>query len=181
MLHAEEKRNEKYSKADYEERQTSLLIEKYRFMNMYPVNALELKVLGYKDSNNNPNVVSALSTALAGPEMPFGTLSEAQHILGEENVKLLAESSKSKSVYPDTDAINPYSKLASRNLPGPQPDISKMLPFKSNKNTFGGLQPVPGGGLFLFPSVIADMIKRLPPPNSFNVNFIVWSKKSGRS
>lgn len=171
ILHAEQKRNEKYSKAEYEERQTTLLVERYRFMNMYPVNALELKALGYKDSNNNPASTAGVLPSLPGQEIPLGTLTEAQQILGEDNLKLLTESTKSKSVYPDTDAFNPYSKLASRNLPGPQPDISKMLPFKSNKNTFGGVQPVPGGGMFLFPSVIADMIKRLPPPGNFNVNY----------
>ena len=31
---------------------------------------------------------------------------------------------------------------------------------------------MPGGGLFLFPTIFADMIKRLPPPTCFNGPFV---------
>lgn len=52
----------------------------------------------------------------------------------------------------------------------PEPDPSRMIAFKpSRRAEFGFMQPIPGGGMFLFPSIFADLIKRLPPPHCFQV------------
>ena len=164
-------KGESISKSEYEQRQTPLKIEKYTFMNLCPLSSLELKYLGMNDnyhSNGFENGIKPLVNLL-GEEININNLVDAQNILGEEKIKLLTESKKINSCYPDTSASNPFNKLASHSTQFPQPDISKMLPFKSNKNAFNGLQLIPGGGMFLFPSIIADTIKRLPPPNSFNV------------
>ncbi len=153
--HVDEIRCQKYTKTELEDRQTLLLIDRYKFMNMYPVDSLQLKSLGYKNS------LEVVTTSL-------------DMIHREENDSFVEDTGKTdvkgQSVYPDTNSSNPFSKLASKNLSTyPQPDTGKMLPFKSNRNAFTGLLPVPGGGMFLFPSIIADMVRRLPPPESFNV------------
>ena len=69
-------------------------------------------------------------------------------------------------------SINPFNKLTVKRPRYPCPDVNKMYPFKPNRNTFSGLTPVPGGGLFLFPTIFADMIKRLPPPTCFDGPFV---------
>ncbi len=154
--YVEEKRCLKYSKAELEDRQTLLLIDRYKFMNTYPVDSLQLKSLGYKESLEA--ATSSLELVHSDEHDSFGD------DIGKTDIK-------SQSVYPDTSSSNPFSRLACRNLSAfPQPDTGKMLPFKSNRNAFTGLLPVPGGGMFLFPSIIADMVRRLPPPASFNVS-----------
>lgn len=177
LKNVEEKRKEKFLNNDViTERQTLLLVDKYKFMNTHPVTSLQLKFLGYKDSNSSAHLGLNQSVLNTGQESVLNTnLNEnEQNMLNEDSniSNLLVQ--QTTSVYPDTDSSNPFSKLASRNLNKlPQPDIGKMLPFKSNKNAFSGLLPIPGGGMFLFPSVVGDMLRRLPPPPNFNGPFLL--------
>ena len=71
-------------------------------------------------------------------------------------------------------SINPFNSTSRYvRIRLPTPDEGKMFAFKPSRDTFtGGLVPLPGGGPFLFPSCIADMIKRLPPPSSFDGPFV---------
>ena len=82
------------------------------------------------------------------------------------------QSSSQQATEMTCHSINPFNKLTVQRPRYPCPDINKMYPFKPNRNTFSGLTPVPGGGLFLFPTIFADMIKRLPPPTCFDGPFV---------
>lgn len=153
-----------------EERQTLLLIDRFKFMNLYPCNANELRSLDYKDSNNASYV----------PLMPYGfnTGSSLAANLALTNASMTNTVKSTPSGAASDD--KPVDSPGLFSLGGkpkslakfPVPDTSKMYPFKPNKNVFSGLQPVPGGGMFLFPSVIAEMIRRLPAPSHFDGPFV---------
>lgn len=157
-----------------EERQTLFLIDRYKFMNLYPCNQIELKALGYKDSNNNgllpliPQNMSnstSLATNLALTNASIASLAptKGKSFSGEDIIN--------QPLFETTLSSNPFSNSIITRPRYSVPDVSKMYPFKQNRNSLSSLQPVPGGGLFLFPSIFADMIKRLPPPTCFDVNF----------
>lgn len=184
ILKVEEKRINSFE--DYtqlEERHTVFLIDRFKFMNLYPCNANELKSLGYKDSNNNTftsliphgigtgsvlatnlaNTNASIASSLHGSSTKDLTSSTLISSLANDDSNLLNQ----QTAEANFKSINPFNKTSRFVRPRlPCPDVSKMYPFKPNRNAFSGLQPVPGGGLFPFPSIFADMIKRLPPPSS---------------
>lgn len=163
-----ELRNQTYEELNQlEDRQTSLIIDRYKFLNLYPCSLNELKLIGYNEScfqtigNTNQSVCNQINTASL-----INTLNNNLNINNDEMATIKNDKTS------DLNAHNPFSKLASKKLTRfPVPDVNKMLPFKPNRNAFSGLQPIVGGGLFLFPSCFADMIKRLPPPQYFDVSF----------
>lgn len=53
----------------------------------------------------------------------------------------------------------------------PVPDITQMLPFKPVRNALPVLQSI-AGGVFPFPPAITELVKRLPPPNTFVGPFV---------
>lgn len=53
----------------------------------------------------------------------------------------------------------------------PIPDVTQMLPFKPVRNAFPALHSI-AGGVFPFPPAITDLVKRLPPPNTFEGPFV---------
>ena len=142
-----------------EERQTTLRIDRFKFMNLYPCSPIDLKLLCYSELN------TAGSSAA-----PASASSLSFH--PENSTKSLDESGAQKQPQLElTYGTNPFTKRLRVKQPRlPEPDISKMVPFKPNRNTLNELQPVPGGGLFLYPAIFADIIKRLPPPTCFSVS-----------
>lgn len=158
-----EKRNQTYEEINQlDERQTQLIVDRYKFMNLYPCSVSELKLLGYKDRN----LVSSSSSALTTSQIASTSSNNLNSLISDESTKVQHEKAY------DLNSYNPFSRLASRKSSRyPVPDVNKMFPFKPNRNAFSGLQPVPGGGMFLFPSCFAEMIKRLPPPSCFEVKF----------
>ncbi len=176
----EEKRAELFEDiGQLEERQTHFLVDKYKFMNIYPCNSFELKALGYKDSNNNTTIYVPLMPSGYSQGSTFATnlaLTNASIATGSKDLSYNGgeDYASHQHLITDKNSANPFRKLASKNLTRfAMPDTSKMLPFKSNKNAFNGLCPVPGGGPFLFPAIFADMIKRLPSPINFDVLKII--------
>jgi len=163
------KRKSFYSESGLNERQTLLLIDKYKFMNMYPVNELELKTLGYSDS------CLSETTGVSNMQVLNGSNSEHEQQKTIQTTDIDSSIQKPSIIgFQSTNSSNPFNKLASHNSQGnfPQPDMRQMLPWKS-KNAFNGVQPIPGGGMFLFPSIIAEMIHRLPPPTSFDGPYVI--------
>ena len=163
-----DKRYQMYTDANQlDERQTQLIIDRYKFLNLYPCSVNELKLLGYKDRHL---ISSSSSTSTTSQTANTST----------NNLIITSDEMATKMQYEksyDSNSYNPFSRLASRKSSRyPIPDVKKMFPFKPNKNAFSGLQPVPGGGMFLFPSCFAEMIKRLPPPSCFDVTLIIKKK-----
>lgn len=53
----------------------------------------------------------------------------------------------------------------------PQPDITQMLPFKPVRNSLPMLHSI-AGGVFPFPPAVTELVKRLPPPTTFEGPFV---------
>lgn len=162
-----------------EERQTLLLIDRYKFMNVYPCSQRELKLLGYSDINNKNYTLLTSGTslmanlALTNASLTTNGNSNAIQIKDGKPFSDDLNYQQQGQNEVTQHSINPFnSRPIVVTQRYPVPDISKMYPFKPNRSTLNGLQPVPGGGMFLFPSVFADLIKRLPPPSSFNGPFV---------
>ena len=162
-----EKRNHQYEETNQlDERQTILIIDRYKFLNLYPCNLNELNLLGYKDSMNFLSNSSAQNTSSSASTSTLGIISASSN-------NLIINSDETIGEKYDPNAFNPFNKLSSRKQNKyPSPNPAKMFPFKPNRNAFSGLQPIAGGGLFLFPSCFSEMVKRLPPPTCFDVIFI---------
>ncbi len=130
-------------------------------MNLYPCDQRELKLLGYNDSIHN---YSSLTTSLnALTNSIANNINLPSKDINEEN--------ESQTQFEIVQSTNPFNSRINIQRPRfPAPDISKMYPFKPNRGSLNGLQPLPcGNTLFLFPTIFSDLLKRLPPPNSFNV------------
>lgn len=152
-------------------------------MNLYPCSSHELKCLGYKDSTNNALVPlvpanmgtgSSLATNLAIANASIANLGSSKD--NNFSISTVSEEitpASNQQALETAQSSNPFSRSVVTRPRFPVPDITKMYPFKQNRNSFSGLQPVPGGGMFLFPSIIADMIKRIPPPSLFDVGFYI--------
>jgi hypothetical protein len=144
-----------------EECQTLLLIDRFKFMNLYPCDQRELKLLGYNDLVHNYSSLATSLTALTNS------------ITNNINLpsKDINEEKEAQSSYETVQSTNPFNSRFNIQRPRyPAPEISKMYPFKPNRGSLNGLQPLPcGNALFLFPTIFSDLLKRLPPPSSFNV------------
>lgn len=226
IINVEEKRDKLYiAPHELDERATLFLIDRFKFMNLYPCSSEELKAIGYQDTSNSTNAFHylnreqiqqqqqqsiqatmqpswSISTSLANlltlhsshslnnmaqptppPPPPPPSKPARSHYKGRfarshappdpnTNAKSLID------LYLNEELVNtlpldtptPFSQLNKNRPAFAMPDPNKMHPFKPNMNAFTGLQPVPGGNLFLFPSILCDLLKRLPPPGSFDVS-----------
>ncbi|XP_061670217.1 cleavage stimulation factor subunit 3 isoform X2 [Syngnathoides biaculeatus] len=57
-------------KEEYEGKETALLVDRYKFMDLYPCSASELKALGYKDVSRT-KLAALLPEAVAAPSVPL--------------------------------------------------------------------------------------------------------------
>ena len=148
-----------------DERQTLLIIDRYKFLNLYPCNLNELKLLGYQDNINFVSNNSGQNTS-SNNSSNLGIITISSNSLIIKNDETVGAEKN------DQSTLNPFSKLSNRKqIKYPAPNTATMFPFKPNRNAFSGLQPIAGGGIFLFPSCFSEMIKRLPPPTCFDVKF----------
>jgi len=170
-IHEVEKKRQKLFEemGQYEGRETTLLIDRYKFGNMLPCDAAELKSMGYKDLH---------SGFLSAPNVPAASISSPQ-----------MANSFSLSKFEDLSLVPSSAPTTSDNLSGsitkkayPVPDTSKMLPFKAippaNKLSPAPVfsAPIPGGVFptsMQNPTVIIDVLKRLPPPFCFDGPYVM--------
>jgi len=199
-MHIIDKRTQLYQ--DLNQIDDNQTIDRYKFLNIYPCTVNELKLLGYSENivsagsapssllsssaslltstSNGTSLLSSVSGTLAINSIINNGSGNSNNMMSSNNSNQNDETASNKvnSDKFDSNAFNPFSKLSSRKLTRfPVPDVNKMFPFKPNRNAFSGLQPVAGGGLFLFPSCIAEMIKRLPAPSGFDVCSLINSLK----
>ena len=188
IVKVEEKRDRIYDIfGDLDEKATLFQIDRYKFMNLIPCSTLELKSLGYNDLNTNPQNLHYAMTPFS-PEKAIRNQKEksvspqsksqvsvtssrgsqrAQRA-AERNAALKAE--VQKSINPLDHIPTPFKSLVKERPGLSTPNTEKMFPFKSNTNSLSGLQPIPGCSLFLYPSIFSEVLKRLPPPNCFDVS-----------
>jgi hypothetical protein len=176
------KANTTLSQQQQDERHTLLLIDRFKFLNLYPCNSVELKSIGYKEANNLQSTAAGIGLANCSSALT-GTLSAAVSKVtsspsppSSPTVDDASNNSNGhkdkKHIFEKCRSANPFNSQMLTRTRFPTPDLAKMYPFKPNRSgtITSSLQPIPGCGLFMFPSIFADLIKRLPPPSSFNVN-----------
>ncbi|CAK8683477.1 unnamed protein product [Clavelina lepadiformis] len=143
LLKVENRRLEAF-KADFEGKTTCLLVDRYRFLDMYPCSAEHLKALGYRDFRNSGKQMNSISNSTTSTNEPGAAGTSG------------AEEQESKS-----------KKRAGFTVP----DLSQMLPFKPKHRALPGLHPVPGGE-FPLPAPAVSLLKLMPPPHSFVGPFV---------
>ncbi|CAF0768409.1 unnamed protein product [Brachionus calyciflorus] len=159
-----------------DESESKLLIDRYKFSNLYPCSKYELKSIGYTDSNYNfafnlfPGFKQgeSLSTSLALANSSVASLGATK----DKSFVSTKEDVTTSQTLETSLSANPFNRTIVTRPRFPEPDMTKMYPFKQNRDNITALQPVPGGGLFLFPSIFGDLIKRLPPPSCFDGPFV---------
>jgi cleavage stimulation factor subunit 3 len=125
---------------ELEGRETLLLVDRYKFLNLLPCSADELKLLGYKDAPQTH--LSSTSTSTSLSIMNGSTING--HALLEQAAR-------------DRRALLP------------RPDMKHMMPFRPARNTLPGSHPT-SGGTFPLPDTALYLVKVLPPPRNFEVN-----------
>ncbi|XP_063970903.1 cleavage stimulation factor subunit 3-like [Lytechinus pictus] len=105
-----EKRRQTIFKTDYKDRETSLLVDRYRYLDLFPCNTAELKALGYKDLKQS-NKVFAISVNPVSSEQSQGT---------EEGGEAARESKQEEIFRPSLDQMLPFRPRVAP-LPGAHP------------------------------------------------------------
>lgn len=127
---------------ELEGRETLLLIDRYKFLNLLPCSVEELKLLGYKESPNTPlstaNPSSSSSLSIVNGSTMNGTA-------------LLEQAAR------DRRALLP------------RPDKKHLMPFRPTRTPVPGSHPT-SGGVFPLPDTALFLVKVLPPSRNFEVS-----------
>jgi len=138
-LHKVDRARRKALNEVYEDRQALFLVDRFKFMNLWPCDSEQLKLMGY-GKISRLNTQGAANVASAGSR--YGNIA------------------------------NPRIPNVNIEISGfPRPDTAQMIPFKAASRTEPSFHPVPGG-LFPAPPSVAFLVKKLPPPESFNGPFV---------
>ena len=135
----------------------ALLIDRFRFLDLLPCQPSELKSMGFKDYvKPTTNSFTSLCTQL--------TISnEASADSGTKKDK--------DSPYTPHATFTDFSTRHKKTLPR----TNQMLPFKPKVGPMDAVYPVPGG-TFPPPPMLAELLSKLPPPDSFKGPYIVIDK-----
>lgn len=128
---------------EFEGRETALLVDRYKFLNLYPCTTSELKAIGYRSVAS-----STSSTGLPTSLSVVPTIKKEPGTQGADD----DDDMGAKSAYP-------------------KPDTRQMIPFKPRQIYPSGAHPVPGG-IFPPPPVCSILLTLLPPPGCFRGPFI---------
>lgn len=116
---------------EFEGKETAQLVDRYKFLDLFPCGVVELKSIGYSDVSFNQKA-------------QFTRSKTKLHLL--QTTGLLS----SKATTSETDEI--VSQL-------PRPDFSQMIPYKPKSTTFPGEHPL-AGGTFPQPPALAALCKK---------------------
>lgn len=166
-----EKRQQLDGMAMSEERQAGMLIDRFKFMDLYPCSIEDLRALGYHvpaslDTTSTSNTAASNNTSSIKSNLA-SSIDSAANALSSISKN---SSSGRQQVDETVDSVNPFNRNKITRPRLPSPDMNKLTAFKPVKNALCNLQPVPGGGPLLLPAAFADFVKRLPPPHYFTVN-----------
>ncbi|CAF0806537.1 unnamed protein product [Didymodactylos carnosus] len=143
----EKRRNQLYQELnEFDGKETLLLIDRYKFLNLLPCNYDELKILGY-----NADYL--------------------HHQHHHTNSKL----TNGNGIHSDLFQIKTtdrYHKIHSEKPNYPKPDIKHMMPYRPTRNALPGSHPTPGG-VFPLPDTALYLVKVLPPPRNFEGPFVI--------
>ncbi|KAH9280651.1 Cleavage stimulation factor subunit 3 [Echinococcus granulosus] len=153
---------------EFQGRETALLIDRYRFLDLFPCSESELRSLGYRE-------LAKLNVTGAGGAFLHSVGSGAP---GEDAQGGIGGSGSNQSALPLADAGDGSSILSSggtKQPTFPQPDFAQMLPFKPKAYPRTGSHPV-AGGEFPPPPAASALIHMLPPPECFHGPFVQVDK-----
>ncbi|MFH4974280.1 hypothetical protein AB6A40_000989 [Gnathostoma spinigerum] len=157
-----DKRRRDALREQYGDMQTLLLIDRYKFLNLVPCTADQLKLMGY-----SKNLRRGTSLAGRASSSSPGTATLVLHNTANGQ-------SGSRPVVPG-GAQGPSVVMGggvSLEVSGyPRPDTDQMIPFKPKINTTASFHPVPGG-VFPPPPAAAQLMQMLPPPWCFDGPFV---------
>ncbi|CAF1033907.1 unnamed protein product [Brachionus calyciflorus] len=129
--------------------QSSLMIDRYKYLDLLPSNSNELKSMGYKNVRGQYNA-SSQATTMANLSAIFSN----NVSISQAELAAVAANELKRSKYPI-------------------PDISQMMPFKPVRNILPGMMHSIAGGVFPFPPAVTELVKRLPPPNTYEGPFVI--------
>ncbi|KAI5640431.1 suppressor of forked protein (Suf) domain-containing protein [Phthorimaea operculella] len=138
---------------EFEGKETAQLVDRYKFLDLYPCTLAELKSIGYTEVASMSNKSWALG-ALGG----MGGLGGASGVSAELAAVILGHKDQDPSkdiARPDTSQMIPYKPKVNP-LPGEhpipeqdpskdiaRPDTSQMIPYKPKVNPLPGEHPIP--------------------------------------
>lgn len=128
-----EKRRLTAFKDEFENKEAALLVDRHRFLDLYPCSQTELKALGYTDFLAKPS------------SLPTATINSSDAMVVSEVVMEEDEGEKKPS------------------LDLPRPDLNQMLPFRPRAQPRVGAHIVPGGEFPLPPSASHALTLLPPP------------------
>lgn len=134
---------------EFEGKETAQLVDRYKFLDLYPCSTVELKSIGYSDVSElllffNNNI------SIKYPSPPL----QSKGIISNKSVA-------------GAEPVESQSQL-------PKPDFSQMIPFKPKANAYPGEHPL-AGGTFPQPPALASICARLPPPPASEVPLSSWT------
>ena len=138
---------------ELEGRETLLLVDRYKFLNLFPCSMEELKLLGYKESPSTP-----LSTANASSSSALSIVNGSTM----NGTALLEQAAR------DRRALLP------------RPDKRHLMPFRPTRTPLPGSHPT-SGGVFPLPDTALFLVKVLPPSRNFEVREIFARSPIGTS
>lgn len=143
IVKAEEKRSQILGDLSKQETNDSrLLLEKFKFLDLLPC------------SSNDLRIFSGLKQQLTTSQS-IASLSNMFNSLLPSGSTKFDTRAKKEAKYPEikVDLMQPFK------------------PVKPNKMAAVAVQPIPGG-VFQYPTLLVELIKRLPPPFSFDGPFV---------
>ncbi|VUZ54879.1 unnamed protein product, partial [Hymenolepis diminuta] len=161
---------------EFQGRETALLIDRYRFLDLYPCSESELRSLGYRE-------LAKLNVTGSGGGFLLSVGPGGGHV---DDTAAGGGGGVSTSGLSLSDSTDPLStNAAAAGLNGtkagtqqptfPRPDFSQMLPFKPKAFPRTNSHPVEGGE-FPPPPAASDLLRRLPPPECFRGPFVQMDK-----
>ena len=132
---------------EFKGKETALLIDRYKFLDLFPCTDAELRSLGYAELARAQLVHfhhSGLGGSVGGMLAPDWRLAGAGGSSGGH------------------EALR---------VQFPRPDVQQMLPFKPKAYARTGSHPV-SGGEFPPPPVASHLLKLIPPPNCYHGPFV---------
>lgn len=153
---------------EFQGRETALLIDRYRFLDLFPCSDSELRSLNYKE-------LAKYNLTGGGGFMPVPPLLNAAGINEDGGPSTAGVASGAISTSSIAAGSSLFESDGNQRPTYPQPDANQMLPFKPKAYPRTGSHPV-AGGEFPPPPAASSLIHLLPPPECFHGPFVQVDK-----
>lgn len=179
-LKVERRRNAALSEAFPKCSDTSWSVDKYKFQDLYPCSANELRSLGYSSQQSYTslasvrNLLSSIDLSSEQSNLTQGisttnNTSSKAGLIGSHKRKQISKSLNGQvsDLFDQNDGDTEFTLSALNQATSMcEPDLDQMLPFKPVMSAGFGSHTVPGG-IFPPPPAIGSLLSKLPQPGSF--------------